>query len=382
MKQRVKFLLLLAILLAAGTFCRVHAQPSLSPPVWSNNLTHAQLTLTNCTNTTLQYVLQTSADLSNWTGIQTNFAVFTNQLVTIPTMNQQGFYRLLTNPAPIFPYAFVAKSNINFKGNNCVVDSFDSSNPLYSTGGLYDVTRRKANGSVNAGASIISTSNTLNANIYGRVMTGPGTTITNVGVGSQGAVGDINWNASGKGIESGYWSGGFSPTIPDVPAPPGWASLPAASNNIITLTSGGYLASSDPGKEIYINGPVTLWVTTSYSPNIVFNTNNPDANLALFVGATSGSSVSLSLGGNGALNYPGYARNFQIYGLPSLTSVSFNGNAPFIGTIYAPEATVSGGGGGNNTQDTTGAIVAKSISANGHWDFHYDESLATNGPTF
>ena len=166
------------------------------------------------------------------------------------------------------------------------------------------------------------------------------------------------------------------------PPPAAYASLPAASNGVITLISGAYFASSDPGKQIYINGPVTLWVITSYSPNITFSTNNPDANLALVVGATSGANVSLSLGGNGNLNYPGFARNFQIYGLPSLSSISFNGNASVACTIYAPEATVSGGGGGNNTQDTTGAIIAKSISANGHLNFHYDESLATNGPSF
>ena len=281
----------------------------------------------------------------------------------------------------LFSAAMVAKQGISFKGNNCVVDSFDSSNPLYSTAGVYDVNKRKANGSVGTDSSITSSISVQNANIYGKAMTGPGTVQSAVSVGSQGAVGDISWNATGKGVETGYWSGDFNVNIPDVPAPAASASLPAASNNVIYLNSGAYLASSDPGKEIYINGPVTLWVTTSYSPNIVFNTNNANANLALYIGATSGSGVSLSMGGNGALNYPGYARNLQVYGLPSCTSISFNGNAGFAGTIYAPEAAVSGGGGGNNTQDTSGAIIANSISANGHWNYHYDESLGTNGPS-
>jgi choice-of-anchor A domain-containing protein len=81
------------------------------------------------------------------------------------------------------------------------------------------------------------------------------------------------------------------------------------------------------------------------------------------------------------MNSPGYAKNFQIYGLPSLTSVSFHGNAGFVGTIYAPEADMTGGGGGNNVQDTSGAMVVKSVTLNGHWNFHYDQSLKTFGPT-
>ena len=41
-----------------------------------------------------------------------------------------------------------------------------------------------------------------------------------------------------------------------------------------------------------------------------------------------------------------------------------------------------GGGGGSGNQDVIGSIVAKSISINGHFNLHYDESLRTNGPTF
>jgi hypothetical protein len=305
----------------------------------------------------------------------------TNSTTTTTSSTLGRKVQIQTVLSTLFSAAMVAKQGITFKGNNCVVDSFDSSNPLYSTGGLYDVTKRKANGSVGTDSSIVSEISVQNANIYGKAMTGPGTVQSAVSVGSQGAVGDASWNASHTGVETGFWSGDFNVNIPDVPAPAASASLPAASNGVIYLTAGAYLATSDPGKQININGSVILWVTTSYSPNIVFNTNNPNANLALYVGATSGSSVSLSLGGNGTLNYPGYARNLQIYGLPSCTGISFNGNAGFTGTIYAPEATVSGGGGGNNTQDTSGAIIANAISANGHWNYHYDESLGTNGPS-
>ena len=203
-------------------------------------------TLANCANTTLQYVLQTSTDLSNWSNVQSSFAVFSNLVVTIPTTNQQGFYQLITNPAPIFQAAFVAISNITFIGNNTVVDSFESGNPLYSTGGIYDVNKRKANGNLASGSSLSGEINVGNANIHGRVMTGPGTIQSNVSLGSQGAVGNTAWNGSQHGIERGYWSGGFAPTIPDVVPPVGGSDLPAVISNVLTL-NGNYIGGQRPG---------------------------------------------------------------------------------------------------------------------------------------
>src|SRR3974390_1378064 len=43
------------------------------------------------------------------------------------------------------------------------------------------------------------------------------------------------------------------------------------------------------------------------------------------------------------------AGSFQYYGLPSNNSVSWNGNAYYEGTVYAPEAAFSLGGSGNTT---------------------------------
>lgn len=116
-------------------------------------------------------------------------------------------------------------------------------------------------------------------------------------------------------------------------------------------------------------------------PNLIIpNTNN--ISLILYAGTLNGSGDTLTNGWNGNINYPGVARNFQIYGLPSLTSITYEGNATVVGTIYAPEATVSGGVNGASVIDTSGAIVANQINCTGHWNFHYDQSLATNGPVF
>ena len=85
------------------------------------------------------------------------------------------------------------------------------------------------------------------------------------------------------------------------------------------------------------------------------------------------------MSGNSA---PGVTRpqNFYYYGLPGVTSITLGGNSTYIGVIYAPEAslTLNGGGNANNLE---GAAIVGSVTLNGKYDFHYDESLATNGPS-
>ncbi len=375
----ISFVLLLVAFTALGD--NPITPPTMYPPYWLGGPTQGAVNLGNCTNTNAYYVLQMSTNLIDWTSVGTNTGSPTNMIALVPTTNQLCFYRMLASPVPSpiaqsFQYALVSRSNVFIRGNAVTIDSFDSTNPLYSTAGLYDITKRKANGNVATDSKLQATIGAQSYHIYGHLITGYGTAQTNVAINSTNcAIGDLAWNASTNGIEPGYWTNNFLVSFPDVPAPAASTSLPAASNGVINLTSGAYLAVAAPSQQINIDGPVTLWVTTSYSPNITFNTNNPYASLVLYVGALSGSSVALSLGGHGSMNYPGFARNFQIYGLPSLTSVLFQGNASFVGTIYAPEATVSAGVGGNNTQDTSGAIIANIINANGDWNFHYDESL-------
>jgi hypothetical protein len=76
----------------------------------------------------------------------------------------------------------------------------------------------------------------------------------------------------------------------------------------------------------------------------------------------------------------GFASSLGFYGTTNNTSISLSGNANFTGTIYAPEAHVSMGGGGSGVYGFVGALVAKSVSMHGHFNFHYDEALALHGP--
>src|SRR5260370_12402781 len=77
----------------------------------------------------------------------------------------------------------------------------------------------------------------------------------------------------------------------------------------------------------------------------------------------------------------GIAANRVYYGVRSNTSITFKGNAAFAGTIYAPYAAITLTGGGTDTYDFVGSCIGKSITINGHFMFHFDEDLLTNGPS-
>ena len=154
----------------------------------------------------------------------------------------------------------MTRSNFNLNGNNTVVDSFDSSDVNYSTGGQYDATKRKANGSIATDSSINDAIRIGQGNIYGHVLTGPGTLQSEVQVGNNGAVGDAAWNNGGNiGIQPGAWSGDFNMNIPDVPTPSfsGLGVLPVAIGGFINL-SGSYIVSSVQSTTSNIKGTNVL----------------------------------------------------------------------------------------------------------------------------
>jgi hypothetical protein len=76
----------------------------------------------------------------------------------------------------------------------------------------------------------------------------------------------------------------------------------------------------------------------------------------------------------------GAAASLSYYGTTNNTQVSFTGNTSFTGTLYAPQADLKMGGGGSSVYDCVGSIVARTITLNGHFNFHFDEALTKQGP--
>ncbi|MBI3414269.1 MAG: hypothetical protein HY043_02940 [Verrucomicrobia bacterium] len=317
-----------------------------------------------------------------------------------PTITVQGFVQMPTSTNYIsrrvqvgtladgmFMRAMLAKNSIDLNGNNIATDSFDSTDPNYSTGGMYDPAKTKDNGDVATNSGLVNSLNVGNADIYGHVATGPGGSIS---VGPNGAVGAAAWIAAGNhGIEPGWSRNDMNMNFPDVQAPfAGGAFTPSGGNYTGTnytylLTAGNYAIDSismSGTKKMLVTGNAILWIYSSFSmagqTQIILA---PGATLKMYVGNTTGSGASASLGGNGIVN-PGNAMNFQYFGMPSNTSLSYSGNAAFTGTVYAPNANFSLGGGGNNIYDFVGASVTSTVSMNGHFHFHYDENLGRIGP--
>jgi hypothetical protein len=86
-----------------------------------------------------------------------------------------------------------------------------------------------------------------------------------------------------------------------------------------------------------------------------------------------------TIGGNGAVNQRGYARNCELFCTPGVQSINFSGNGQFIGVILAPSSAVTMNGGGSSDNDFIGVLVGQTIRMNGHFSFHYDESLGPDG---
>jgi hypothetical protein len=290
--------------------------------------------------------------------------------------------RVVAGKSALFVKGMVAKGQIDINGNNVESDSFDSADPLHSTGGQYDSSKRKDNGDVATNSGLINSLSVGNANVYGKVSTGPGGSIS---IGPNGSVGDAGWHAAGStGIQPGASTDDMNVDFPDVDPPfTGGAWTPSGgiwggTSYTYVIGSGNWMMSNlslNSSKNMIITGNAVLYVTgdISLSGNASIEVA-PGASLKLYGGGSS-----TSLGGNGIINNSGNATNFIYYGLPSNTSLSFTGNGTFNGVIYAPYADFTMNGGGSGSEDFIGASITKSVTMNGHFHFHYDEALSKFG---
>lgn len=286
--------------------------------------------------------------------------------------------RVEAGKSALFAKGMVAKGQIDLNGNNIMSDSFDSADPNHSTAGQYDITKRKDNGDIATNSGLVNSLSVGNAEVYGKVSTGPGGSVS---IGNQGSVGDLAWHAAGSsGIQDGASSDDMNVDFPDVEEPfSGGAFWPVSGPYGTTfydyvLGNGNYQMNQlnmNMQKKMIVTGNATLYVTGSINiTGQAFIEIAPGASLKLYA---AGSTVSL--GGGGIINNSGNATNFFYYGLPSNTSLSFSGNGTFKGVIYAPNADFTLSGSGNGSEDFIGASISKSVFMNGHFKFHYDEAL-------
>ena len=291
--------------------------------------------------------------------------------------------QIMTTNDALFSKGIVAKGSIDLSGNSLRIDSFDSADPLHSTGGQYDPAKAKDNGDVATDSEMVDSLDVWNAEIYGHASTGPGGTVR---LGPNGSVGNKAWHDAGsKGIQPGWSTDDmnvdFATIVPPftggVFGPPsgsvlgvGYTYVLGSDNyQLTTLSLSGQQKMVVTGQAVlYVSGDISLGGQASI-------TILPGASLTLYAAG-----ANTSLGGNGVINQNTASDRFIYYGLGNNTSISMSGNASFAGAIYAPNAAFTMGGGGNSSYGFVGACVTASVRLNGNCQFHYDENLARVGP--
>ena len=289
----------------------------------------------------------------------------------------------------IYEAPLIAQNSITLNGN-VVVDSYNSRDTNYSTGGLYDAAKRKDGGNIvlrSYFGGIVTLGGSVD--IYGRAYLGNTGTISMIA----GAVlGSTAWiNGGAVGIEPG-WVIQFAQNFPDLPYTPlpptnSLYTLPAKTSNTLDgtnyansylLTTGNYEQASNftmmSSDKILVSGKVNLHflgsISMAGSSQIIIGTNS-SLTIHLFTDAT--------FGGLGILNNSKNSTNCTIWGDYDWTggrvfSVSLAGTSPFYGNIYVPTAAFLASGGGASVFNIHGAVIANSIRFAGKVESHFDEA--------
>ena len=303
--------------------------------------------------------------------------------IYMPNLDSGNFTRRsvqceLTNN-PTFSRGLVAKHGIDMNGNNVSVDSYDSKNSAFSTNGRWDVTKRRDHGDIASNDTLTNIINVGNANIWGRIATGPSGTVA---LGPNGAVGSAAWQTGGnKGIQPGYSTDDMNVEFPDVVMPDGSAGwlppLAGKNGNQYEFNSpGDYRVSGTINGSILVNAPnVRLRVDGGWNytgqDGMTITTNG---SIKIYLNCPSA-----DVHGKGIINLRGTPDQCYIYGTDKLTSLDIGGNGENTSVVYAPYANVKLHGGGNAAEDFSGALIANTFTFVGHYNIHYDEALGRTG---
>lgn len=311
------------------------------------------------------YVVRTSLD-PNPVVVSSGFMQFAGEPVYLSrTLEVQ------TVQTSLVTHAFASKLEVTLNGHNVYADSYDSTDPLYSApGGLYDPNKAKDGGDIATNLGIEDAFDAGNAIIRGRVSTGPDGTAD---LGPNAVVGSTSWHSSGNtGAQAGWITDDSNVLMPPIDTPdmsggftPGGGTVNGTNYNVI-LGSDKYVLSKLSGKVLVV-GDATLLVTSTINltgPDFI--SILPTGSLKLYMAGRTA-----NIGGLGVINQSSQASKFTYYGLPSNAKLAISGNGQFAGVIYAPDTDVTLNGNG----DVYGAMITKTLTANGDFQYHFDEAL-------
>jgi hypothetical protein len=277
--------------------------------------------------------------------------------------------------AGVLPAVIITKGAAALIGNGISSDSYDSSDPNKSTNGQYNPSLYQGDrGDIISAGGLTNSIAVGNGSVYGRVHT---TAAATPSVGSNGGIGSHAWQTINRGIEPGWWlQDAGNVTYPDIVLPntTGFLAPSASPTNIydyVLHTGGRYVASSLAGKKVWVEGPAVTLVL----PNGLAGTErfiwNQGASLVIYAGGAS------NLISAGSFINPNPPASCLLLCTPEVVTLALAGTGPFQGVVVAPNADAVLGGGGSSIVDFCGSLMLNSLRLNGHYNFHYDESLAS-----
>lgn len=153
----------------------------------------------------------------------------------IPTKTIVRAVAVTCSKGSLFTRALAIQESLDLNGNNVLTDSYDSSSMFGSSNGMYSAALSSDSGDIACNGTLKNAVDIGNANVYGKLSTGPNVKVT---IGKNGGIGSKDWLAStgGKGIQDGWVKDDSNFTFPDTSLPYK-TGLPVTSGNVVTTTT-------------------------------------------------------------------------------------------------------------------------------------------------
>lgn len=284
----------------------------------------------------------------------------------------EKWIKIILSKSGVLPKGLIAKNTISWNGHP-LADSFISSTaPGVPPFTQYNTATARSNitvGSLSGPTVDLGAQGVVNGN----VTVGSGVTVTNGTISGQ-TIGNAQYNFT-------------MPTYPTNTGALGYYSLGVVGSLPATLprvTDVPEVAIDGTRTYYYFCSGTTIGATTiTAGKNVVIVGSGGTSMVSGLQIGVSGTNVGnakiymdgpISESGNDAINPSSWAGALTVYSTTTQTC-TFSGNAFFSGVLIAPDAPLTGNGGGSNQIDLCGSFVVKSVTSNGHMDFHYDEGL-------
>jgi len=287
----------------------------------------------------------------------------------------------------------ISRKTFLMSGNG-FIDSFDSSNPLYSTNGQYVQGKRESHGDV--GILDSTGSNLANGTYLYGSLTYSGPAVQNTQH-VQGAI-STPFNVNVPQVSAPNWvSGSYSTALPpgqgnvitirgdpNASPPTGTPTNPLRYQVSSIVLSGQQTISIKSPVDPVTNQPlpgydnVQIWITGADGATNSLSTSGNNAGITLDSNASVKFYVqgNISLTGQSIVNGSGLAANLLIYGVTptdgSTLTAYIAGQGNFIGVLDAPEFNTTFAGNG----DIMGAVIGRTVTISGNGSLHYDQALS------